>query len=455
MHESSLTPPKKELKFFYTTEMIKETENCYFMTAEEKEKLSNSSENGGIAGPTGPQGPQGEKGDKGEKGDPGEQGPQGLPGKDGKDGKDGAVGPKGEPGQQGEKGDPGQDGADGQQGEKGETGATGMPGLNGRNIELRKHESNIEWRHSPEVEAVADYSSNCTNIIVSKKDTVTKLLLNNSPRKAKYAQIKTVTIHGVDSEGKAVSNINPSINTMPPGTTFPSLGGFDPSKKEYDISINKEIEGNMSIQRVADEMLSQFMSDVVVDINKIELWLSFLDAEKQELKLVFVKFLIQKEVARAVDSDWKTLVPLSEITGPQGPQGPAGSGSGGGTGAGLLRYKPAGSNNDCIITATGEGVTFSKTGMDAKFIVPDGVMITSAQVFFSADEMVGSACKIDYGMGKSYDDLYMPIFQVCTLNDGSKPYSKPAAGNLTTGPSTIQISGLTASQPTMIKLLFM
>lgn len=282
MNESCLTPPKKELKYFYTTEMIKETENCLFMTAEEKEKLSNSSDNGGIAGPQGPQG------EKGEKGDPGEQGPQGLPGKDGRDG---ATGPKGEPGEKGEKGEPGQDGA---------------KGANGREIELTKTSTHIKWRYAGQGEGIG----------------------------------------------------------------------------------------------------------------------------------------------------WKELIPISELVGPQGPQGPAGSGSGG-SGTGLVRYKPQGSNDDCIITATGEGVTFSKTGMDAKFVVPQGVMITSAQIKFSADEMVGSACKINYGMGESYDDLYMPIFQVSTLNDGNKPYSKAAAGNLTTSPSTIQISGLIANQPTMIKLLFM
>lgn len=271
MNESCLTVPKKEPKYFYTTEMIKETENCLFMTAEEKEKLSNSSENGGIAGPQGPQG------EKGEKGEPGEQGLQGLPGKDGRDGQDGAAGPKGEP---------------------------GKDGANGREIELTKTSTHIKWRYAGQSEGVG----------------------------------------------------------------------------------------------------------------------------------------------------WKELIAISELV---GPQGPAGSGSGGGTGAGLVRYRPEGSNNDCIITATGEGVTFSKTGMDAKFVVPDGVMITSAQIFFSADEMVSSACKIDYGMGKSYDDLYMPIYQACVLNEGSKPYPKAIAANLTTSPSTIQISGLTATQPTMIKLLFM
>ena len=264
MNESCLIPQKKELKFFYTTEMIKETGDCLFMTAEEKEKLNNSSDNVGIPGEQGP---------KGEKGDPGEQGPQGLPGKDG------ATGPKGEPGK---------DGAN---------------GADGREIELTKTSTHIKWRYAGQDEGIG----------------------------------------------------------------------------------------------------------------------------------------------------WEELIPISELV---GPQGPAGSSSGD-SGAGLVRYKPQGSNDDCIITATGEGVTFSKTGMDAKFIVPKGVMITSAQIKFSADEMVGSACNINYGMGESYDDLYMPIFQVATLNDENKPYSKAAEGNLTTSPSTIQISGLVASQPTMIKLLFM
>lgn len=136
--------------------------------------------------------------------------------------------------------------------------------------------------------------------------------------------------------------------------------------------------------------------------------------------------------------------------GPPGPQGPPGVGGG----VGIIRYAPEGANNDCFVTATGEGVTFSKSGQNATFTVPEGVMLTSVQVKFTAQEMTSTACNINYGMGGSYDDLYMPIFQVCTLNDGSKPYSKAAAGNLTTSPSTIQLSGLTASQPTMIKLIF-
>ena len=110
MTEKNLTPNDKP-KYFYTTEMIKPTENCMFVTAEEKQKLQNSAENGGIAGPAGPQGepgPKGEKGDPGEKGDKGDTGLQGPPGRDGINGEDGE---------------------------------------DGREVELSKNSTHIQWRH--------------------------------------------------------------------------------------------------------------------------------------------------------------------------------------------------------------------------------------------------------------------------------------------------------------------
>lgn len=282
MNENSLTPKEKP-KYFYTTDMIKESENFLFMTPEEKEKLNNASDGGGIAGPQGPQGEPGPQGEKGEKGDPGEKGE------------------KGDPGEKGEKGDPGVQGI---QGAPGKDGTNGTNGTDGREIELTKTSTHIKWRYAGQGDGIG----------------------------------------------------------------------------------------------------------------------------------------------------WKELVAISDLVGPQGPAGPAGSGEGGSS---LVRYKPSGSNNDCFVTATGTGITVSKSGTDVKFTVPDGVMMTSAQVFFSAEEMTSTSCKIDFGMGESYDDLYMPIFQVATLNEGSKPYSKAAACNLTSGASVAQISGLTSSQPTMIKLIFM
>lgn len=116
MTEKNLTPQEKP-KYFYTTEMIKPTENCMFITAEEKQKLQNSSENGGIAGPQGPQGEQGPKGEKGDKGDPGEKGE------------------KGDTGLQGPQGAPGKNGAN---------------GTDGREIELTKNSTHIRWKYTSE-----------------------------------------------------------------------------------------------------------------------------------------------------------------------------------------------------------------------------------------------------------------------------------------------------------------
>lgn len=209
---------------------------------------------------------------------------------------------------------------------KGSNGKTGSAGMCARAIELRKGESNIEWRTSNEVEPLVDYTTANPNIPVYKEDIVTKLSFINVPKKAVYAQVKTVTLFGINAEGEDVANVNPSITTMPSGVTFPSLGGFDPSKKEYDISKNKEIEGNMSIQTAIDDMLAQFPSSLkVVDINKIQLWVSFLDADKKELCQILVKFLVQKDITRSVNVDWTELVSLSEITGDKGEKGTDGT----------------------------------------------------------------------------------------------------------------------------------
>lgn len=113
MTEENLTLNKKP-KYFYTTEMIKETENCLFMTQEEKQRLQDAS-GGGIAGPQGEPGPKGDPGEKGEKGDPGEKG---------------------------EKGDPGQNGA------PGKDGTNGTNGTDGREIELTKTSTHIKWRYA-------------------------------------------------------------------------------------------------------------------------------------------------------------------------------------------------------------------------------------------------------------------------------------------------------------------
>ena len=257
-------------------------------------------------------------------------------------GAQGIQGPKGEQGLQGTAGVDGTNGKSayeiavekGFEGEEdawlaslvGEQGKTGIPGINGREIELRKHEGNIEWGYNTNVYSVVDYKSEFAQNFVNPEDTLTKLILTNIPGKAKYAQIKTITIFGADAEGNHIANANPSINTATPGTTFPHFAGFDPTKGVFDISKIAEIEGNMPVKEMMDETLKMFAGTTVTQIYRMNLWVYFLDENKDEIKLVTVKYDINNtNTVKTVDRQWNQLVSLTEIKGDQGPQGEAGT----------------------------------------------------------------------------------------------------------------------------------
>lgn len=288
-------------------------------------RLGSSTDEGGIAGPQGPQGeqgPQGIQGPVGPKGETGAQGPQGL------------QGPKGDIGPQGPQGEIGPQGETGKaftyedfspeqlEKLKGEQGKTGISGINGREIELRQFEKNVEWRYSTDIASVVDVKSSGYQIFVNQEDTITKLKLVNVSPKIKFAQIKTVTIHGADAEGNPVANINPSINTAPLGSRFEYLAGFDPTKGEIDISKNLEVEGNMVIKTAIDGALTAFSNESITQITKIELWLYLLNSDKEELRNLNVIYNINKNKTLKVSTNnWNQLFSLSELKGEQGEQG--------------------------------------------------------------------------------------------------------------------------------------
>lgn len=253
-------------------------------------RLGSSSTEGGIAGPQGPQGPAGEAG------------PQGP------------VGPKGDKGEQGEVGPQGPQGEKGETGEAGEKGATGKPGQDARPLEIRKHEGNLQYRKVTNVSNLIDFKSEVVQTTVNKEDTVTKLVLTNKPVKATQAQIKTVTAFGIDAEGNPVANLNPSINTAPPGKRFEYFGGFDPTSGPIDLSATTEFEGNMSIQTVIDNIVPAFQDETIVDISQIVLNLYLLDSDNTELKKVAVSYVINK----TTDNEWQPLLSLDEIKGEPG-----------------------------------------------------------------------------------------------------------------------------------------
>lgn len=129
--------------------------------------------------------------------------------------------------------------------------------------------------------------------------------------------------------------------------------------------------------------------------------------------------------------------------GPQGPQGPAGSS--------MTRYAPSGSNNDCFVTASGQGITLEKSGSHAKFVVPEGVVVSNIQVRFTKEEISSTKCSIDFGLGNDYDDIIIPTFQVLVDNAGSRAY-KVCQANMNTNHSTLEITGLSTGQPVWVKV---
>lgn len=256
-------------------------------------RLGSSSTEGGIAGPQGPQGPAGEAG------------PQGPIGPKGDRGEQGEVGPQGPKGEQGEKGETGEAGA---------KGATGKPGQDARPLEIRKHEGNLQYRKVTNVSNLIDFKSEVIQTTVNKEDTVTKLVLTNKPVKAIQAQIKTVSVFGIDAEGNPVANLNPSINTAPHGKKFEYFGGFDPTSGPIDLTATTEFEGNMSIQTVIDNAVPAFKDETIVDISQIVLSLYLLDADSTELKKVAVSYVINK----ATNNEWQPLLSLEDIKGEPG-----------------------------------------------------------------------------------------------------------------------------------------
>lgn len=124
----------------------------------------------------------------------------------------------------------------------------------------------------------------------------------------------------------------------------------------------------------------------------------------------------------------------------------------------LKRYK-ADENGDCYVIATGDGVTFEKTGSNAVLTVPEEVTLISAQVRFAGDEIgAASKCTIKYGSGFNYDDnMCMPSYMVLMNNPGSRAYrcAPIPAGNLNMdNGNKLELTNLPANQPIMVKLTF-
>lgn len=136
------------------------------------------------------------------------------------------------------------------------------------------------------------------------------------------------------------------------------------------------------------------------------------------------------------------------------------------TGGGAIRYEASDSNGDCIVLATGKGVTFNKSGNTCSIKCPENVTLISARIHFSADEISSLGnCKIDFGTsedftgtGKNddYKTVNPPLVQIINNTEGSRAYKvlPYPTMNLNTDSHTLQIAGLTSSVGVWVKLVF-
>jgi hypothetical protein len=131
------------------------------------------------------------------------------------------------------------------------------------------------------------------------------------------------------------------------------------------------------------------------------------------------------------------------------------------SGGSLVRYMVG----ECIVTATGTGVTITKAGNIATVACPTGVKILSLSVHFNTTDMSGlAACSIDFGsatdftsgtgMNTDYTNILPPVVQVVNDVSGSRAYRAAAAVSYNTNSHTVNVSGLLTGAAVWVRLTF-
>lgn len=196
-------------------------------------------------------------------------------------------------------------------------GQKGDAGNDGDSLEIRKTDSEIQYRFIKNSTVTLDYSSSKIVTDIGFNERISRILLSGVPDNIINAQVKTVSVFGTNDDGTVGLNINPSILTMPAGSSFDCFGGFDPSLGVIDISSNKELVANAKIEDIINYALDDMkkQDNRITKITKIFFHIYFLDESLKDVKRVEVRYMINNSLnTRSSDVDWKTLVTLAEIT---------------------------------------------------------------------------------------------------------------------------------------------
>ena len=196
-------------------------------------------------------------------------------------------------------------------------GQKGDVGIDGDSLEIRKTGSEIQYRCMKNSNVTLDYSTSRIVTNISANDRISRILLSEVPDNITNAQVKTVSVFGTNDDGTVGLNINPSILTMPAGTSFDCFGGLDPSLGAFDITTNKELVANAKIEDIINYALEDMkkQDNRITKITKIFFHIYFLDKSLKDVKRVEARYMITDTPSS--DGGWETLITLSEITTPQ------------------------------------------------------------------------------------------------------------------------------------------
>ena len=125
-----------------------------------------------------------------------------------------------------------------------------------------------------------------------------------------------------------------------------------------------------------------------------------------------------------------------------------------GTGTALLRFslKRYTVGIKSFVLATGYGVELIKNANSCGFNIPTGVEIVSASIHFDSSEIgTNTNCFISLP-NVSYDDLYIPQFQVLADVENSRAYKTGIAGNLNASANILELTALKEFQSIWVRI---
>lgn len=105
-----------------------------------------------------------------------------------------------------------------------------------------------------------------------------------------------------------------------------------------------------------------------------------------------------------------------------------------------------------FIQATGLGVELNKANNTCSFNVPNSVNIISASIYFTAIEISNNTNCFIYLPNTSYDDLYVPKFQVLADVENSRAYKTGIAGNFNTAYNVLELTALKEFQAIWVRI---